>query len=101
MSALPTRTALCASHWASPICCVCAIGANCAPFAQLIRGKNSRKDIARRIANGTAAQIEAKDREAFLEIASTELAGLGAANFARYQARPSEFQARQEVWNAK
>jgi len=37
----------------------------------------------------------------FREIAEDELLALHEGNFARYQVRPSEFQAWQQVWEAK
>ena len=40
------------------------------------------------------------DRERFTEMAESELLTLHEGNFARYQIRPSEFQAWEEVWNS-
>lgn len=69
--------------------------------ADVIRRRTGRKDAARHIADWTGASIESQDRDAFIEIAETELAGLHAENFARYQVRPSEFEAWQQVWKAR
>lgn len=68
--------------------------------ADIIRRKLGRKDAARHIGDWTGAHIGGEDRDAFIEIAETELAGLHAGNFARYQVRPSEFEAWQQAWNA-
>ena len=38
------------------------------------------------------------DQQRFTEVAETELMSLHEGNFARYQIRPSEFEAWQRVW---
>ena len=68
-------------------------------IADIIRARLSRKEAAGQIASFAEAEIEANDRDAFIEISETELSGLHAGNFARYQVRPSEFEAWQQVWN--
>lgn len=70
-------------------------------IADIIRARLTRKDAAGQIASWADAKIEAGDRDAFIEIAETELAGLHEGNFARYQVRPSEFEAWQRIWNTK
>jgi hypothetical protein len=47
----------------------------------------------------TQDHIDPGDREQFREVAERELLSLHEGNFARYQVRPSEFSAWQEVWN--
>lgn len=70
-------------------------------IADIICKATGRKDAARQIADWAASNVEPKDRNALVEIAETELSGLHAGNFARYQVRPSEFDAWQKVWNAR
>jgi len=41
------------------------------------------------------------DRQAFCEVAETELLGLHEGNFARFAIRPGEFAAWREVWAAR
>jgi hypothetical protein len=41
------------------------------------------------------------EREKFRDMAESELVSLHEGNFARYQIRPSEFAARQEVWGER
>ena len=40
-------------------------------------------------------------REKFRDMAESELVGLHEGNFARYQIRPSEFEAWQKVWGER
>lgn len=49
---------------------------------------------------GAAAQeqIDAADRERFIEVIDNQLLSLHEGNIARYRLRPSEFHAWQEVW---
>ena len=44
------------------------------------------------------ANVDAIDRHRFIEVTETELMGMHEGNFARYQIRPFEYQAWQEVW---
>jgi hypothetical protein len=54
-----------------------------------------------RIAAWTAQNIEAGEQDQFRQVAESEVLGLHEGNFARYQIRPSEFQAWQKVWAGK
>lgn len=66
--------------------------------AAIIRAKISRKEVAEEISQLSAELIKPEDQAAFAAIVEDELLGLHEGNFARYQVRPSEFQAWQEVW---
>jgi len=68
-------------------------------IGDIIRANLGRKNAAGQIASFAEAKIETIDREAFIEIAETELSGLHTGNFARYQVRPSEFEAWQRAWD--
>lgn len=67
----------------------------------VVRGALGRKDAASHIDKWTEDNITADAREAFREMAETEILSLHEGNFARYRIRPSEFQAWQEVWSVK
>ena len=67
----------------------------------VVRRVMGRKEAAVHIAHWTDGKIVADDREAFREMAETELLTLHEGNFARYRIRPSEFQAWREVWSEK
>ena len=66
--------------------------------ASIIRAKISRKEVAKAISRLSAELIKPEDQAAFTAIVENELLGLHEGNFARYQLRPSEFKAWQEVW---
>lgn len=53
------------------------------------------------IAEWTVANIEEADRDAFREIAESELLDLHEGNFARYAIRPGEFAAWRESWGGR
>ncbi|MDE0422863.1 MAG: Fic family protein [Gammaproteobacteria bacterium] len=59
------------------------------------------KSAATRVAAWVAANIEARDRDRFREIAETELLGLHEGNYARYRVSASEFDAWREVWGGR
>lgn len=61
--------------------------------AAVVRGAMSRKDAVAHIAAWTGENIDAADRPQFRETAESELLSLHEGNFARYQIRPSEFEA--------
>jgi hypothetical protein len=66
---------------------------------EVVRGRMDRKAAAAYV----AAWVEKNDipeaeRENFRDIAEAELVSLHEGNFARYQIRPSEFEAWQQVW---
>jgi hypothetical protein len=65
---------------------------------EVIRGKMDRKAAAAHIAAWVAKNIPEAERERFRDMAETELLSLHEGNFARYQIRPSEFTAWQQVW---
>ncbi|NDR55441.1 Fic family protein [Aliiruegeria sabulilitoris] len=66
--------------------------------ATIIRGGAGRQEVGAAISRLSAELIPADDRAAFAAIVEDELLGLHEGNFARYQLRPSEFRAWQEVW---
>lgn len=57
------------------------------------------KNIAVGIIKVRAFQLPKEDQSKFVEAVETELMNLHEGNFARYQIRPAEFKAWQEVWN--
>jgi hypothetical protein len=59
----------------------------------------NKKQATEHIAEWAAEHIPQQDREQFRSTAEGELLSLHEGNFARYQIRPSEFQAWGEVWN--
>jgi hypothetical protein len=65
---------------------------------EVVSGRMDRKMAITHIANWTATHIGPNDRESFREMAEGELLSLHEGNFARYQIRPSEFEAWRQVW---
>jgi hypothetical protein len=65
---------------------------------EIIRGQMNRKEAAARIAGWSKEKIDPPEQQRFTEVAETELMSLHEGNFARYQIRPSEFDAWQKVW---
>lgn len=65
---------------------------------EVIRGRLQKKSAVAYVAEWAQANIEAGDRDRFREIVEGELLGLHEGNFARYQVRPSEFEAWQRSW---
>jgi hypothetical protein len=66
---------------------------------EVVRGRMDKKAAAAYV----AAWVEKNDipqaeREKFRDMAEAELVSLHEGNFARYQIRPSEFEAWQQVW---
>jgi hypothetical protein len=59
-----------------------------------------KKRAVTHIAAWTEENIEPPDRARFRELAEDELLALHEGNFARYQIRPSEFEAWQKIWTA-
>ena len=57
------------------------------------------KNIAVGIIKVRSFQLPKEDQSKFVEAVETELMNLHEGNFARYQIRPAEFKAWQEVWN--
>lgn len=66
---------------------------------EVIRERMDKKEASAHVKGWTDEHIDSGERERFREIAESELLGLHEGNFARYQIRPSEFAAWQEVWN--
>jgi len=64
----------------------------------VVHERMDRKQAVAHIREWTQAHIGPDEREHFEEIAADELLGLHEGNIARYQIRPSEFHAWQEVW---
>ena len=69
--------------------------------AMLIRARTGRKQVSAEVAHWAKSTVEAEDRDRFAEIVEEDLIGLHEGNFARFQVRPSEFTAWQDVWTAK
>jgi hypothetical protein len=67
---------------------------------EVIRRRMDRKAAADHIAAWSKAKINPADRQRFTEVVETELMSLHEGNFARYQIRPSEFEAWQRIWGA-
>lgn len=66
----------------------------------VIRGRMDKKSASAHVAAWIQNNIDLPDRDRFREVAESELLGLHEGNFARYEIRPSEFGAWQEVWTA-
>lgn len=66
--------------------------------SEIVREAMGKKSALARVATWTKENVPEDEREQFREVAESELLGLHEGNFARYQIRPSEFQAWQEVW---
>jgi Fic family protein len=69
-------------------------------IGEAVRGRMTRKQALWHVTAWTQKNIDAGERDRFEEVAENELVGLHEGNFARYQIRPSEFEAWQKVWNA-
>lgn len=69
--------------------------------AMLIREKVERKQVGTEVSAWASSRVEREDRDRFTEIVEDELIGMHEGNFARYQVRPSEFRAWQDVWGSK
>jgi DNA-binding Lrp family transcriptional regulator/fido (protein-threonine AMPylation protein) len=67
----------------------------------VIRARMDKKVAAKFIAKWAGSNVVKDERSRFIEAAETELLALHEGNFARYQVRPSEFQAWHLVWTAK
>ncbi len=69
--------------------------------ADVIKAAMDQKTAAAHIAAWVKDNIAGDDRARFVEEAESELLGLHEGNFARYQVRPSEFDAWRKVWERK
>jgi hypothetical protein len=67
---------------------------------KIVRESMNKKRATTYIAEWAGKNVQQPDRDKFSETAEGELLGLHEGNFARYQLRPSEFEAWQKVWNA-
>ena len=65
----------------------------------VVGGRMDKKRAAAHVSAWTQDHIDQQECERFREIAERELLSLHEGNFARYQIRPSEYAAWQEVWN--
>ena len=68
---------------------------------EVIRGRMGRKAAAAHVSSWTQENIAPGEREKFREVAESELLSLHEGNYARYQIRPAEFAAWQEVWTER
>lgn len=68
-------------------------------ISDVVRKTMDKKQAARHIAAFAEREIRQDERARFMEVAETELLALHEGNFARYQVRPSEFNAWRETWN--
>lgn len=66
--------------------------------ATAVREKLGKPQAISHIQRFAQEQIEAPDRERFIEVVETQLLSLHEGNIARYRLRPSEFHAWREVW---
>lgn len=69
--------------------------------SRIVRGPNNKASAPSVIAAWADENIGIDDRERFREMAENELLNLHEGNFARYQIRPSEFAAWEEIWRPK
>jgi len=68
-------------------------------ISAIVREPMDKPTAAAYIARWADEHVDAAERERFREVAETELLALHEGNFARYQIRPSEFEAWQRVWS--
>jgi len=66
--------------------------------SEVIRGRMTRKVAVTHVASWVRENIAPAEREKFRELVETELLTLHEGNYARYQVRPADFAAWQEVW---
>lgn len=82
------------SRSASPTLFACNIATRCAKWSAVSCARAwEKKKATGHIGKWTTEHIPAQDREQFRATAEGELLGLHEGNFARYQIRPSEFEA--------
>jgi hypothetical protein len=65
---------------------------------EVIRGRMGQRKATAHISAWAREHIDPEERERFRETAERELLSLHEGNFARYQIKPSEFEAWQEAW---
>jgi Fic family protein len=66
--------------------------------AQIIRAKVPRRGVADELSKLAEKAVAPEDQDSFAAVVEEELLSLHSGNFARYQVRPSEFSAWQDVW---
>jgi hypothetical protein len=66
--------------------------------SRVVRDRNGRAAVGSIIESWAGENIAVDDRKRFREMAESELLNLHEGNFARYQIRPSEYEAWQAVW---
>jgi hypothetical protein len=69
-------------------------------IAEIIRNRVPKSGLAYRLIQLTSGRIPSEDVQRFMTVVQAELASLHEGNFARYQVKPSEFDAWQQRWNA-
>ncbi len=69
--------------------------------SDVVRQVMNRRAASAKIALWAEQNIVKEERERFRELAEAELLNLHEGNFARYQIRPSEFAAWQEIWRQR
>ena len=67
---------------------------------EVVRGRMDKKDASAHVAAWAGENIDGDERDRFREVAESELLALHEGNFARYQIRPSEFDAWRHSWEA-
>jgi hypothetical protein len=71
-------------------------------IGEVIRGRMDKKEAAAYVTAWVEKNgIPETEREKFRDMAESELVSLHEGNFARYQIRPSEFEAWQQVWGER
>lgn len=70
-------------------------------IGDIIRARTDKTRAAKYVATWAAAHVAEPDRARFIEIVETELLALHEGNYARYQVRPTEFEAWYKVWTAR
>ncbi len=70
-------------------------------ISEVVRGRMNRSTANSYMESFTERNVEPADRQRFREMAESELLNLHEGNFARYQVRPSEFQAWEEIWKLR
>jgi fido (protein-threonine AMPylation protein) len=70
-------------------------------IGEVIRARMDRKAAGAHIAKWVEEKVDPADRERFREMTESELLGLHEGNYARYEIRPAEFAAWQQVWTGK
>ncbi|MFT3741502.1 MAG: Fic family protein [Gammaproteobacteria bacterium] len=68
-------------------------------IAEIVGGQMTRQQAFSHLTLWAEKNIETADLDQFKEVVEDELLSLHEGNFARYQIKPSEFEAWQKVWN--